>query len=642
MLNKDLTSAALDAFANRIVSSDMRSSRDRRAAVWLGSQLNLHVLCLAVLGAVLVVLAALQYRWIDEVSQAQETRARLRLREEVRLLSDALDTEITRAALVFTPTPVPAPSLYDALAERWTAWQQNAPWPRIVTGVSLAESTRAAWRVRSFGTPGSLDLRAILPADLPPDSTPPGSPSAAESYTEIRIPDLFVRGQPYLLRPVPTVWESAGPPRTGWLLIHYDLGYLAGTVFPRLLEKYSTSDDRLDFRFQLAPKGPAAPAAIAVADQFHFRPDCLMPDNTGGPTLSIGSFRGRAGAVSHVRTFATRVSVQPLVPLASLFQAAGHCQMPVSPANPGLMQLTVRHPRGALSDVFAGFRRRNEIFSGLVLAVLLAALAALVASTERARRLARLQTVVAGGISHELRSPLASLSVTVDHLKNGHVENGEQARRYGEILEAQARRLRNVVDQALALTRLSQPDGVPCRRSVSLPAIINASVESLGPRLREAAVQIHCCIAPDVPAIAADPDLVLRCLGNLLENAVKYAASGGWIQVSARRARHAGRTVAEVVVEDRGPGIQEDETAAVFEPFYRGFAARQSRQPGSGLGLAIVKSAVEAHGGWIKLEPAFPQGCKFRLRFPAADSGRAALCAEAESSQDAIPSDTAG
>jgi two-component system OmpR family sensor kinase len=56
----------------------------------------------------------------------------------------------------------------------------------------------------------------------------------------------------------------------------------------------------------------------------------------------------------------------------------------------------------------------------------------------------------------------------------------------------------------------------------------------------------------------------------------------------------------------------------VFEPFYRGESARRSRQSGSGLGLAIVKSAVEAHGGWIKLERAVPQGCKFRLFFHAA------------------------
>jgi signal transduction histidine kinase len=73
----------------------------------------------------------------------------------------------------------------------------------------------------------------------------------------------------------------------------------------------------------------------------------------------------------------------------------------------------------------------------------------------------------------------------------------------------------------------------------------------------------------------------------------------------------------ELIVEDRGPGIPDDQAAAVVEHFYRGSTARQCQEAGSGLGLAIVKSAVLANGGWIKLEPGVPQGCRFRLFFLA-------------------------
>jgi signal transduction histidine kinase len=225
------------------------------------------------------------------------------------------------------------------------------------------------------------------------------------------------------------------------------------------------------------------------------------------------------------------------------------------------------------------------------------------------------------------------LGVAADHLKNGHLGNVEQARRYGEIIEAQSRRLRHVVDQALALTSLSQSNGVPCSRAVSVAEMINASIDGLAPRIREAAIEIEWHTSPDVPMITADPDLVLRCLTNLVENSIKYAGSGGWIQVSARGGCHGGRSVVEVIVEDRGPGIQDEETTAVFEPFYRGSSARQSRQPGSGLGLAIVKSAVEAHGGWIQLDRAVPEGCRFRLFFPAADHDNSVASAESEAPQ---------
>jgi hypothetical protein len=77
----------------------------------------------------LALLGVLQYRWIDEVSRAQESKATSRLREEVRLIVDALDTEITRAVLVFT---TPDGKMDDALERAWATWKQGAPWPRVV------------------------------------------------------------------------------------------------------------------------------------------------------------------------------------------------------------------------------------------------------------------------------------------------------------------------------------------------------------------------------------------------------------------------------------------------------------------------------------------------------------------------------
>jgi two-component system phosphate regulon sensor histidine kinase PhoR len=304
------------------------------------------------------------------------------------------------------------------------------------------------------------------------------------------------------------------------------------------------------------------------------------------------------------------------------------------------MQLVVSAPHGTLSATYIGFRRRNEILSGLVLVVLLAALAALIISTERARRLARLEAVVAAGISHELRTPLASLNVAVDHLKKGHVENTEQARRYGEILEAQSRRLRDVVDQALAVTKLNQPNALPSPRPVSLPQTIQAALAELAPRTSEAGIDVQCDLGADLPMISADPEFVLRCVINLVENAVKYATDGGWIQVSARSVIRAKRRGVEMIVEDHGAGILEEELESIFEPFYRGSSARRSRQPGSGLGLAIVKSAAEAYGGCIKVERVVPQGCRFRLFFPVANHHGSPHPSEAEVQQNAVLPDT--
>jgi signal transduction histidine kinase len=303
------------------------------------------------------------------------------------------------------------------------------------------------------------------------------------------------------------------------------------------------------------------------------------------------------------------------------------------------MQLVVSAPQGTVNAVYVGFRHRNEILSGLVL--LLAASAALVISTERARRLARLQAVVAAGISHELRTPLASLNVAVDHLKKGHVENVEQARRYGEILESQSRRLRAVVDQALAVTKLNQPKALPPPQAVVLPQIIEGVLDELAPRIRDAGIEIQRDIAPDLPMISADPEFVLRSVINLVENAVKYANDGGWIRVSANAVVQAQQRGVEMIVEDHGDGVAEEESESIFEPFYRGTAARRSRQPGSGLGLAIVKSTVEAYGGHIKLERGVPRGCRFRLFFPIADHHGSPRLSETEVQENGASPDTA-
>jgi signal transduction histidine kinase len=176
-------------------------------------------------------------------------------------------------------------------------------------------------------------------------------------------------------------------------------------------------------------------------------------------------------------------------------------------------------------------------------------------------------------------------------------------------------RLRRVVDQALALSTPAQSNRSPRFRRVSVPEILCAAVNGLAPLLSETKIEVERRIAPDMPEILGDPELVLRCLTNLIENAVKYAASGGWILLSARGCRHSGRSMVEVTIEDRGPGIERDEVAVVFEPFYRGKSARRSRAPGSGLGLAIARHTMDAHGGWIKLERVLPKGCRFRLFF---------------------------
>jgi signal transduction histidine kinase len=579
-------------------------------AITRGPRFNWRILSLATLALVVAALAILQYRWISELSDAQEIRAVSRLREEIASLADAFDTEVTRAALVFESTMAQSSSRYSDLERAWNSWNQNARWPGVVYGVSLLEPEQSGWRVRHLGAPAASDVRSAL--DWEHSST-----STVRLRTNINRGGLntilFVDGHPAFLRPVPNFPATFDRPRMSWILIRFDERYLATAVFPHLLEEYSAARDRAEFQFELKPRATAAhDGNLMIAGVFRYRPDCLTTPVfvSTQPLISTGVSTTVPGAMTH------SVPGQS-VSLNSLLHTTGRCEIPISESDHGLMELSVRSRHGSLSDVFAQFRKRNEFVSFVVLATLLAALTVVIVSTERARKLAQMQTVVAAGISHELRTPLASLRVAADDLKNGLVENPHEVREYGELIDSQSRRLEHMVNQALAFARSTQSETPPRLCAVSVPDTLDAVLSAMTPSAREAKTELERHIAPGIPRMLADPELAVRCVTNLVENSIKYAAQGGWISLAARPDTRGGRRFVEITVEDRGPGIPEDERRAVFEPFYRGTTARQSRRAGSGLGLAIVKNAMEASGGSIQLEPAVPHGCRFRLMFPA-------------------------
>jgi signal transduction histidine kinase len=108
-------------------------------------------------------------------------------------------------------------------------------------------------------------------------------------------------------------------------------------------------------------------------------------------------------------------------------------------------------------------------------------------------------------------------------------------------------------------------------------------------------------------------------IANLVANALKFAAGGGWIGVRAE-ARPDGRAVV-LRVEDRGPGIPREERERVFEPFYRGPVAERNDAPGSGLGLSLVRHVVRAHGGSVRVEPRAGGGAALVVELPAPAEG---------------------
>jgi signal transduction histidine kinase len=277
-------------------------------------------------------------------------------------------------------------------------------------------------------------------------------------------------------------------------------------------------------------------------------------------------------------------------------------------------ELVAVHSEGSLDAAVAHARHRNLAISLGILVLLTASLALLLHSTRRSRRLARQQLEFVAGVTHELMTPLAAMRSAGQNLADGVVRDPDQVVRYGRLVDREGKRLADMVGQVLALAGMGFGERAPERRAVAAGELLDRVLADFSAELEGAGFEVELSVGEPEPVIAGDFESLRRALGNLVGNALKYAASGAWLRLSARRV---GRWV-ELEVADRGGGIAPEEQPHIFEPFRRGSGLSASTIPGSGLGLSLVRSTVEGHGGTVRLESS-NGGTTFNLRLPAMD-----------------------
>lgn len=237
----------------------------------------------------------------------------------------------------------------------------------------------------------------------------------------------------------------------------------------------------------------------------------------------------------------------------------------------------------------------------------------------------RLHATLLNSISHDLRTPLASIIGALTTLTGQGTQLDKATR--NELLETareEAERLNRLVSNLLDMTRLESGRLKLATDWCDLEDVVTTALEQVGTQLKDRPVQVD--VAPDLPLLRVDHALIAQVLANLLDNAVKYSPPGSPVEVSLYRQ---GDEV-HVRVADRGYGIPEEHRQRIFDKFYR---VEQPGQPaGTGLGLAICKGIVEAHGGRIWSEPRPGGGTVVTFTLPVAagaQSGGSALGQEA-------------
>jgi len=236
-------------------------------------------------------------------------------------------------------------------------------------------------------------------------------------------------------------------------------------------------------------------------------------------------------------------------------------------------------------------------------------------TTERTRVSAMRRDFVAN-VSHELKTPLSAIRGFAETLHDGALDEPDVARRFTERILDQCRRLQELLDDLLTLSRLESVEAPFERRPVDLAACAERAAEALARAAEERGVRLTVEPAEGTVEVAGDPPSLERLLVNLVDNAVKYNREGG--AVTVRLDRRGSEAVVEVA--DTGIGIAEELQERVFERFYRVDKGRAREEGGTGLGLAIVKHVAQRHGGTVELESEPGRGSTFRVRLPAGGS----------------------
>jgi len=233
------------------------------------------------------------------------------------------------------------------------------------------------------------------------------------------------------------------------------------------------------------------------------------------------------------------------------------------------------------------------------------------AMSARLKELDELKKTFVASVTHELRSPLGAIQSRVSEMASDAAFGPEQ-RRGLEAIRASASRLEHFVTNLLEAAKIERGKleftPKPCR----LGPLVEDAALFFAARAKESGIALEAKVAPGLPELRLDPDLLTQVLSNLISNALKFTPAGGAVTVSART-RDDGKALL-CSVADSGVGIPADAMARLFTPFER--IRNPLKATGTGLGLAISKSIVELHGGSLRAESEPGKGSTFSFSLP--------------------------
>jgi signal transduction histidine kinase len=583
--------------------------------------------------AILATLAALQYRWSNEVSNAESERLQATLQSGMNQFREDLHRELASVSAAFEISTSDGSGLTsNNYAQRYVDWEHSAAHSALVAGLFL-------WQAK--------DKRPAHLLQLNTSSMQFEEVSCSSKFAELcRVLELqnsqrsnvsgtallplvwaFDGRIPALLHPVYQIPRSRDrlslltPHLIGCVVVELNRTFVFKELFPELAQRYFGGPGGLLYQVAVFSHDDSKKALYqsAEAPQIHSSPDGVIP--LFGPHHRHAlDARAENGREDSGRRFAEREHSRVLFlagnnPFPHPRRAGATLIVPRQ--DEGVWELFVKHRSGSLKEAVASLRRRNLAVSFGVLLVLAVSMAMVVIWTMRAQKLARLQMDFVAGVSHELRTPLAVIRSAAENLADGVIEAREQVKDYGGLIRGQGRRLSEMVDQILLFAECKNGARHYDLRPTEIPEIIERVLSEFASAIKAAGFTVEKLIEPSLFPVVADANALSVCLRNLVSNALKYSAANRWMLISAATGVGVMGPEIQVTVEDRGPGIEEEDLLHVFEPFYRGSVAKTSQIHGAGLGLSLTNDIARAMGGSLSVKSNPGQGCSFTLHFPA-------------------------
>lgn len=260
-------------------------------------------------------------------------------------------------------------------------------------------------------------------------------------------------------------------------------------------------------------------------------------------------------------------------------------------------------------------RSMKWIISGSIIftLIIITAFALTIFAAFRQKKLSEIKSDFINNMTHEFKTPLATISLAVDAIANEKVfNNKEKIRYFSGIIKEENKRMHRQVETILQSALLDRQEIKLNPKDINIHEIIEKSVHNLELQLKDREGEVHLLLnAPD-PVLMADEVHFSNMISNLLDNALKY--SGEHPEITVETYNHKKYLV--VSVADNGIGMSKETLSRIFEKFYRAHTGNLHNVKGFGLGLAYVKAIVDAHEGRIRVESTIGKGSKFEIYLP--------------------------